>query len=121
MGISAACHRFLLQAHQKAKFSGTLVTLGRQDIWISGDEFNNTATQLGCELRAQEKRYPERIPANYFSKNWMTALILRVSAFQATSPLMQTHMKARISSLISEAMIFLTIWLDHATSSLISA
>jgi hypothetical protein len=71
MGISAACHRFLLQAHKNAKFSGTLVTLGRQDIWISADDFNNTATQLGCDLRASDKRYPDRIPSNYFSKNWM--------------------------------------------------
>ena len=71
MGVSAACHRFLLQAHQRTKFAGTLITLGRQEVWITADDFNSTAEQLGSNLRASASRRDDRIIAGQFSKNYL--------------------------------------------------
>jgi SAM-dependent methyltransferase len=71
MGVSAACHRFLLQAHQRNEFSGTLVTLGRQEIWITAEEFSSTARQLGSNLQASATPQHERLVQEQFSKNYM--------------------------------------------------
>lgn len=70
MGVSAACHRFFLQANQSRKFAGTLVTLGRQEIWITGADFDKTAKEMGAPLRAAA-RDEDRILKGQFSKNYL--------------------------------------------------
>lgn len=71
MGVSAACHRFLLQANQRQGFAGSLVTLGRQEIWITSDEFDYTAQQLGSNLQACATTQHERLTQGQASKHFM--------------------------------------------------
>jgi SAM-dependent methyltransferase len=74
MGLARAAVHLMLTEAVKRPFSGSILTLGRQHVYVTANEVQSMATQLGVKLRpmpVELHREPSLSAKGYVSDDWL--------------------------------------------------